>query len=595
MAFRQSTHLPPQRQLSIALAPESINTTISAEQQQRAIEESQEWVLFSPSLAPSTAQTHTTSTERTPRTAGLSRVSDFGSFDTAGRSGDLDGGDAEESEGLAEDVEDDEELDSLDDGLHAFHEPCIDRTSPGRLDHSGGSILPTHDGLGMFPASSPPVQEQLWQFEQFNPKRKAGGHGRRPSVQKRLGAPEHGLQEDIENDRRQRIENWRMEQSRVLLDEIEKETRRRRLSRSGESFKALGVEENGLATGAGETSVSERSDAQHGAHSCPQVPEETETLWQRITRRVIRDLIGIDDSILSVIFGESLPPETAPSPPRPLTTLSTQFSELPTDIIASTPSRSWEDRFFERIARELDLLVHHLSEHPGAFSSYLHTSQSPSEYAGIPVTRTPTPRLPAQNCAPYDSGNLDPLDCPQFNPTLQDANTSPTPHAALWGIEAAPLAADEARRRLERDYWERELDVKTVFRFLRNRFTNTDRAASRDHANNTGPDLAMSSDQDTARRAAIIRQHHPLVSRSHDRPTRRTILLHHHHNHHTLPNSGSHHPQLKRPGSSCASVSTKKSAKRASGSSRNYWDIGGSVGSGSAIAATGGMGFWGEV
>jgi hypothetical protein len=40
--------------------------------------------------------------------------------------------------------------------------------------------------------------------------------------------------------------------------------------------------------------------------------------------------------------------------------------------------------------------------------------------------------------------------------------------------------------------------------------------------------------------------------------------------------------------SSCASQSTKKSRK--SGSSRNYWDIGGSVGSGPA-----GLGVWGEV
>lgn len=595
MAFRQSTHLPPQRQLSAALAPESINTTISAEQQQRAIEESQEWVLFSPLLAPSTARTHTTSTERTPRTAGLSRVSDFGSFDTAARSADSEGDDGAESDGLGEDVEEDEELDSLDDGLHAFHEPSVDRTSPRRLDHSGGSILPTHDGLGTFPASSPPVQEQLYQFEQFNPRRRVEGGGRRSSVQRRLNAAEGGIDGDLEIDRVQRIEKWRMEQSRVLLDEIEKETRRRRLSRSGESRKVVDVGRETLATGANTTLVSGRSTVQQAADSSPQEPEETEPLWQRITRRVIRDLIGIDDSILSVIFGESLPPDDTAAPPRSLTTLCSQYSELPPDPKASTPNRSWEDRLFERIARELDLLVHHLAEHPGAFSTYLHTPQPHSDYAGIPVARTPTPRLPAQNSAPYDSGNLDPVDFPQFNPTLQDTNTSPTTHAALWGIEEEPLPTEDARLKRERDYWERELDVRTVFRFLRNRFTNTDHRASADLASYPNSNLAMSSNQETARRAAIIRQHHPLVSRTHDRQTRRTSLLHHHHDHHALHNSISYHTQLKRPGSSCASVSTKKSAKRASGSSRNYWDIGGSVGSGSAIAATGGMGFWGEV
>ena len=588
MAFRQSTHLPPQRQLSVTLAPESINTTISGEQHQRAIEESQEWVLFSPSLAPSTVRTHTTSTERTPRTAGLSRVSDFGSFNTTARSGDLEGDYGAESDGLAVDVEEDEELDSLDDGLHAFHEPSIYRTSSRRLDQSGGSILPTHDGLGTFPASGPPVQEQLWQFEQFNPRRRAEGYGTRSSVQRRLDTTQDELDGDVENTRVERIEKWRMEQSRVLLDEIEKETRRRRLSRSGESLEAVNAEEKGVEPGASTTSVSV-------APLCPREPEETESLWQRITRRVIRDLIGIDDSILSVIFGESLPLDDTATPPRPSTTLSSQISELPTDSITPTSSRSWEDRLFERIARELDLLVHHLSEHPGAFSTYLHTSQPHSEYAGIPVTRTSTRRLPAQNSAPYDSGNLDPVDFPQFNPTLQEANPSPTTHAALWGIEEEPFPTEEARLKREREYWERELDVRTVFGFLRNRFTNTDHGAAADVASNPSTNLAMSSNQETARRAAIIRQHHPLVSRSHDRQTRRASLLHHHYSHHALHTSTSHHAQLKRPGSSCASMSTKKSAKRASGSSRNYWDIGGSVGSGSAIAATGGMGYWGEV
>lgn len=596
MAFRQSTHLPPQRQLSVAVAPDPINTTISFEQQQHAIEDSQEWVLFSPSLAPSTARTQTSSTERTPRTAGLSRVSDFGSFDTAAGSGNLDDDETAASDKLAEDGGEDEELDSLDDGLHAFHEPSIYRTTSQRLDQSGGSILPTHDGLGTFPASSPPVQEQLWQFEQFNPRRRVEGHGRRSSIQRQLDVADDGLDGDVEKDRVQRIEMWRLEQSRVLLDEIEKETRRRRLSRSGETSKALDtIEGEKAVSGASNTLIPEATNVQHAPHTRPPEPQETESLWQRITRRVIRDLIGIDDSILSVIFGESLPPDDTPAAPRPLTTLSSQFSELPAEPRVSTPGRSWEERLFERIAHELDLLVHHLSEHPGAFSTYLHTTAEPSsEYAGIPVTHTSTLCLPAQNSAPYDSGNLDPVDLPQFSPTLQDANTSPVTHAALWGIEEE-LPSEDIRLKREREYWERELDVRTVFGFLRNRFTGTEQPPSSGTRSSAGTNLALSSTQETARRAAIIRQHHPLVSRTHDRQTRRMSLLHHHHSHHALHNSGSHHPQLKRPGSSCASASTKKSAKRASGSSRNYWDIGGSVGSGSAIAATGGMGFWGEV
>ena len=34
--------------------------------------------------------------------------------------------------------------------------------------------------------------------------------------------------------------------------------------------------------------------------------EPSESWWQRITRRVIQDLIGLDENTLSVIFGEEL-------------------------------------------------------------------------------------------------------------------------------------------------------------------------------------------------------------------------------------------------------------------------------------------------
>ncbi|PTB74680.1 hypothetical protein M440DRAFT_6072 [Trichoderma longibrachiatum ATCC 18648] len=48
--------------------------------------------------------------------------------------------------------------------------------------------------------------------------------------------------------------------------------------------------------------------------------------------------------------------------------------------------------------------------------------------------------------------------------------------------------------------------------------------------------------------------------------------------------------------SSCASQSTRRSARRSSVSSRHYWDIGGSIGTGSMIAAAPNapMGSWGE-
>lgn len=84
---------------------------------------------------------------------------------------------------------------------------------------------------------------------------------------------------------------------------------------------------------------------------------------------------------------------------------------------------------------------------------------------------------------------------------------------------------------------------------------------------------------DNAKRTAIIRQHHPLVARAHRSPVllrRDSRIIH------------------RRPASSCASESVKSSRRSVirSASSRNYWDLGGSMGSGSLLASGGA---WGEV
>src|SRR5699024_6070512 len=93
-----------------------------------------------------------------------------------------------------------------------------------------GAVLPTHDGLGSFQASSQTVQDQLWQHEQYNPQRRPELRLRRhSSVQRQLDmVAEQEQMTNAERERWQRIEKWRMEQSRALLQEVERETRRRR-------------------------------------------------------------------------------------------------------------------------------------------------------------------------------------------------------------------------------------------------------------------------------------------------------------------------------------------------------------------------------
>jgi hypothetical protein len=594
MAFR----LPPQvaRRRNSYSAQQVPELDIPSPVSQLFENESTQWVLFSPPQ-PSTARTHTTSTERTPRTTGASRLSDFGSLGTATRS--ILGFEGDDTEGDVEEPldEDGTELDSLDDGLHAFRAPSVTQESTSRLNQSTPAVLPAHDGLGSFHASSQPVQEQLWQHEQFNPRRRGDVRlRRRSSVHRQLDTIEDREQVDMEHERWQRIEKWRMDQSRALLQEIERETRRRRRnSRVSVLTDQVAPQPivSGTSDGVPETPKEDLLQPQ-------QESEEDESFWRRITRKVIRDLIGIDDSLLSVIFGESLPDMGSDDSKSAGTDNTLNLNETLRELDSMPDEQGlWQSKLLQRIARELGILVHHLCEHPGAFTTYLNvTNEIPNEYAGIPLDR-----LAEENDAAPQGASAEPalhtamssqdsIMSPQFSPTMRDPTGKE--HAAHWGIEDEDDANREplpesARLQQEKEYWERELDVMMVFRYLRNRFGRRGSNADSTHAS------SRRHPQDASRRAAIIRQHHPLVARAHSRsqaqlrrqsgPTGITSPLLRQH--------------LHRPSSSCASqtkLSALSSRRTLTSSSRNYWDIGGSIDSASAIAppVAAGVGLWGD-
>lgn len=431
--------------------------------------ESTQWVLFSPPQ-PSTARTHTTSTERTPRRTGASRLSDFGSFDTATRS--IFGSEGDNTEGDAEEPldEDGTELDSLDDGLHAFRAPSVTQESTSRLNQSTPAVLPTHDGLGSFHASSQPVQEQLWQYEQFNPRRRGDVRPRRrSSVQRQLDTVEDREQVDMEYDRWRRIEKWRMDQSRALLQEIERETRRRRRN-SRVSVQPDQVTSRPIVPGTSDGALETPKEDSLQPH---QESEEDESFWRRITRKVIRDLIGIDDSLLSVILGESLPDMGSEDNKSAGTDNSLDLSKTLGELDSMPDEQGlWQSKLLHRIARELGILVHHLCEHPGAFTTYLNvTNEIPNEYAGIPLGRLAEENEAASQGASAEPAlhtamsSQDSMMSPQFSPTMRDPTSRE--HAAHWGIEDEEDASREplpesTRLQQEKDYWERELDVMMV-------------------------------------------------------------------------------------------------------------------------------------
>lgn len=581
MAFCQPVLAPAIRQ-PVVQDLRNNPTTIISSPLHRELEqapESPEWILFPACSSP---QTQTASTICTP-TAGLSRLSDFGSLDTKSR---------QDEDILCKttngSVDDDEDLDSLDEGLHAFQEPSLMHRAG--LFEPSTSVLPRHDGLGTFPTSSPPLQEQLWHFERFNPrKRSIVHHRRRSSVQRRIDAVEDHDTMSIEAATRERIEQWRMEQSKVLLDEIERETRRRRssvISQRAEMTPGTARLEQIIKGSVAENTGDEATTVPLGA--CSPVIEDSESFWQRITRRVIRDFIGIDDTLLSVIFGEALPTDRPEG--EPPSESSPSKSSHSDNSVPACAGAGWEGRLLDRLSRELGILLQQLTEHPGPFST-LSTRFNPStsDYAGMPVTTPTSSRSQSKHLTP--SGNT--AASFEFRPTLQDASlptqnsAAESTHAALWGIEeeeSAPATPED-----DCAYWEQSPDIKTVFRFLHNRFTSQRRPAT---TSKPPLNVANTSTPDSLRRAAIIRQYHPLVSRAAATWDQR----HGQARRHSLRRNG---------GSSCASsvaVSARRTDLRGGSlgsSSRNYWDLGGSTvgsGGGSVIGVGGGgMGAWGEI
>ncbi|KAJ6069268.1 hypothetical protein N7499_011155 [Penicillium canescens] len=572
MAFQVPTHVPRRRTSYSSPQPPPVLDIPPTSPDQRD-DDTTQWVLFSP-----TARTHTTSTDRT-RTAGPSRLSDFGSFAATPSANGVDDDDALDGQLDEEGTE----LDSLDDGLHAFRAPTLAPASPQGWNKGHRRCFQ-------------PMTDQLWQHEQYNPQRQSYAHlqhRRHSSVQRHLDTVEEG-EANIERERWQRIEQWRMDQSRALLQEIERETRQRRNSRAGRSSVQRSVDHTPQASVLDESSIP-------GELSLPEaVSEDEESFWRRITRKVIRDLIGIDDSLLSVIFGESLPLDAQPHGQEEPLDMETVLACEAEPEHGDAPM--WQTKVLQRIAHELGVLVHQLCEHPGAFTTYYQMTKDISgEYAGMSINRlaeSDVSQKPFESTA-QSAGETtgDSMPSPHFMPTLRDPNRE---HEAQWGIEdddpmGSHSTSDAARAQDEQEYWERGLDVMMVFRYLRNRFSRRGYMP-----NEAQPPSPSRRPQDASRRAAIIRQHHPLVARAHIRSQTQTRRASQYSgvSGPTGVSSPLMRPHLRRPGSSCASQSAKlsviSSRRTMTGSSRNYWDIGGSE-SNSAIGVGAGLGTWGEV
>ncbi|ROT35315.1 hypothetical protein SODALDRAFT_284299 [Sodiomyces alkalinus F11] len=603
MAFHQPTRHSLQRVIqSVGDRPSSNHPGHLQSAEQPSPDESQTWVLFSPAAADATTSaSYLSSAGESIPTPGRSQISDLGSLNTIARSN----RDAyfRQSATLSaaiddDSVEDDAELDSLDSHLPDFRTLASPYNEQPPSHHHDAAVFPTHDGLGSFrldpPVGATEIQEQIYLFEQFNPRRV---RRRRESLE--LAELEMQEEQEQQAHKMQRIEAWRLEQSRVLLEEIHKQTRRRRPSPSQSQSQSPSQPSTRHRTRANEARTENPGSSDPAGQADREIMDWHEEpapqalddrgVFAKITRKVIKDLIGIDDRLLSLLLGETLPAseddDDLSSTPKAITAAGLATSPPPT-----ADQSPWQIQVLDRVARELGFLISQLSPHPGAFSTYARMQEMPIPYAGLPVIPE-TAASPSSTALGADEVSA---KMPEFKPTMPAASEPiDIPHIRDAGVDVRETATQATTttnhpRRDEtttftQEEWERDLDVKLVFRYLRSRFTS--HTASAPAFTSGTSHLATCSTQDLAAKAARVRQHHPLVARTRPAAERRAFKA-------TAPQS----PSALRHASSCASQSTRRSARRSSVSSRHYWDIGGSLGTGSVIAgSTGPMGSWGEV
>lgn len=464
--------------------------------------------------------------------------------------------------------------------------------------------LPTHDGRGMFPSltsqEEPVLMPEMASLEESL----------------RLLAGRNNLFDEAE-DLNTRIQKWRQEHSAAFMQEMEmvRNRKRRRRSQASNTRSEKEREEEMVASMMldEDERAEERPDTARNDEKArveKEIEEVPETFWRRVTRSLMRDIMGIDDRLLEAIFGESLPPEIPPTVPDP-------------DIHDDAVGTKWERSLLETIARELGILLQQYTVHPtqGAFSSYPRWTPEQIANAGKKFETEGT-KTPRPTSSPQEQVIADTVDSNAAVSSLSEVNFQPTLSQARQDSFSRQRAGNfimnsehdqhksidaGSEAQLRKEYWEQELGVRVFFSYLKSRFSSS-------------PPLSISSKSVRKAATAMITEahkpiyhQHPLIQRRHQ-PRRST--------------SGSTHsgqaPMMAsswgllgmggyRNNSSCASHSSrasKRSAKAkgtqsgaagAGGAAAStlsksfYWEVETSVGSAGGGSCVGGVGVWGEI
>ncbi|KAH0492306.1 hypothetical protein TgHK011_007265 [Trichoderma gracile] len=464
MAFQQQPNRPTtQRAARSAVGSQGASRLSARNSQGQEPEEAQTWVLFSPPTDVTTTSYLTEDEhDQSLETPGRSRLSDLGSLNTVARTGSAAAAAAQNDEAQSsalsaaadESQADDAELDSLDGHLPGF------RSVP----RSGFAmpVLPAHDGLGSFHLDQPTLgldaQDHIFQFERFNPRR----------VRRRMNSFDEA-QFELEQaqvqeaEKRERIEAWRLEHSRIIFEEVQREARRSRMMQQ----KRVVAQKPAPPKTEESTDAEDMTWHEEDPDTHPEDKEDSEGFITRITRKVLRDLLGIDEKILSVMLGgDLLDDEELSRTPRP-----SEQGRGTGEATAAETEESWHMRILETVSRELGLLVNHLSKHPGAFSTYSHVHQVPLPYAGLPsIPETADSRTSASGRTTADKPGESRF--PEFRPTMRHALRA-ADRPSLRSTAPDVLLHDVSMGdTFTQDEWEQEMDIKLVFRYLVSRFTS---------------------------------------------------------------------------------------------------------------------------
>ncbi|KAF8422700.1 hypothetical protein EV426DRAFT_163485 [Tirmania nivea] len=472
-------------------------------------------------------------------------------------------------------------------------------------------LLPTHDGRGMFPSITPHEEDSV-----FIP----GIASLEESL--RLLAARNNIF-DEGNDLNSRIQKWRQEHSAAFIEEMEmvRKQKRRRGFRTSTTRSEKEREEEMVASmmldedvHREEPPVRPTEDGKSTVDAEKGSMEDPETFWRRVTRSLMREIMGIDDRLLEAIFGESLPP-------------SLTFTESNTCIDDDTVGIKWERSLLETIARELGILLQQYTLHPtqGAFSTYPRWTFEKLPYSenDFEAEGTKTPKSQAfhgeqtePDAAVFMVNVCSPSEV-NFKPTLSYPRQDSFSRHRADMHSVAPSEDDRQRTaaevrteaQLRKEYWEQELGVRVFFSYLKSRFSSPPSSASAGTAWKTGATTTVEPHKP-------IYHQHPLIQ-CRNQPRRSS--------------SGSTHSGQSpmstswgllgmggyRNGSSCASQSAKTSRRAGKGKKAQgnvvgggstaatavaastlskgfYWEVETSVGStggGSCV----GMGAWGEI